>query len=257
MSGKRLVLIVSAIVGALLLMLGGVGFYLVGQAKSSDAVTVDAAVAKFHERDDGTRDIAGAPEPGVYTYAAVGSEAGGAASINVTRDLPAEAQMMVWQQPGGFETELVYSGDHREGARYAVGDDGIAQTWTRTKLSLLGTTSDTDADITPAGLWIAKDLSVGAAWDSTYEADGSTTSYSSKVTGTENVTIGTDEVATVVVERTTKIAGNVTGQWTDTYWWSTELNMPVKMSVEGDSKEGIGTFSQSSTLTLVAGEPRL
>lgn len=255
MLGKRGFLVVLAVVGALLLTAGGVGFWLIAQAKNSDPLTADAAVATFAEADDGTRGVTGAPQPGVYSYAVVGTEAGGAASLNVSRDLPAEARMIIWQQPGGFATRLVYSGDHLEGATYAISDEGVAQTRTRTKLSLLGTTSDTRADIDPAALWIAEDLSIGDSWTSSYEANGSTTSHSTEVTGREAVVVGAEQIDTFVVERTTENTGDVTGRWTDVYWWSPELNMPVKMSVEGESKEGIGVFSQQATLTLTTSRP--
>ncbi|MDH3226617.1 MAG: hypothetical protein OEM67_05955, partial [Thermoleophilia bacterium] len=187
----------------------------------------------------------------------IGTEGGGAASVKVSRELPGQAQMIVWQRPGGFETRLAYSGEHVEGARYELASAGIAQTWSRTKLSLLGTTSDEDAVLDPPALWIPADLSEGAGWEARYEADGSTTTHSSEVTGTETVSVGGSQVEAVVIERTTSITGSVTGQWTDVYWWSAELALPVQMRVEGESREGIGVFSQTATLTLSASEPQV
>jgi hypothetical protein len=257
MTGKSVFLIVLAAVGALLLLAGGVGFWIVVQTKKTDPVTIADAVVEFQNADDGTREVPGAPQPGVYTYDVEGAEAGGAGSVKVSRDLPLQAQMIVWQQAGGYETRLDYSGDHVEGARYVVGDDGIAQTWSRSKLSLLGTTSDDEIEVDPAALWIPEDLSEGATWEASYEADGFSTAHTSRVTGSEPVRVGAEEFDAVVIERTTTYSGDVSGEWTDTYWWSPELRLPVRISVEGESKQGIGVFSQTATLTLSSAEPQV
>jgi hypothetical protein len=255
MSSKRILLIVTAIAGALVLVAGGAGFWIVQQSQSSEALTADAALNTFSEEDDGTRDVAGAPAPGVYVYDAVGKETGGGGPLSATRDLPLEAQMIVWQRPGGYTARVVYSGDHLEEADYVIGDEGTAQTRTRTRLSILGTTSDDETPVEPAALWIPTELKVGDAWDAAYESQGYSTSHSSTVTGTEKVDVGGAPVQTFVIERTTTYTGDLTGAWTDTYWWSTDLSLPVKHSVTGESKEGIGTFSQDSTITLRAAEP--
>lgn len=255
MKQKRVLLIVMGIAGALVLAVGGTGFWLLGQAKKSDAVTAEAALERFQSEDDGTRDVAGAPDPGVYTYDVVGSEAGGAASVKVSRDLPPSAQMTVWQTEGGFRTELVYSGDHLEAASYTVGDEGVAQTATRTRLSILGSTSDDTFEVNPPALWIPAAPTKGDTWEASFEAGGFTTAYASTVTGTEVVTVGAAKIDTVVIERTTTYSGGVTGSYSDTFWWSTELRLPVKIAVKGESKQGIGVFSQDSTATLSSPEP--
>lgn len=246
----------SAVLAALVIV-AGVGLWLINDAKKSEEVTAETVLAAFQDEDDGTRDVAGAPAPGIYTYDAVGSEAGGAASVKVSRDLPAQAQMIVWQQPGGYQARLFYSADHVEEARYTITDEGRALNWTRTKLSLLGSTSDDEAEVSPEALWIPADPKTGDAWEDSYVIDGYTTNYASTVTGTEKVTIGGTELDTIVIERTTVYEGDLSGGWTDTFWWSPELNLPVKLAVTGESQQGLGVFSQESELTLTSTEPRV
>lgn len=256
MRHKRLVITGTAILAALAIV-AGVGLWMLNDAKKSEEVTAETVLAAFQEEDDGTRDVAGAPAPGIYTYDAVGSEAGGAASVKVSRDIPPQAQMIVWQQPGGYQARLLYSEEHIEEARYTISDEGRSMNWIRTKLSLLGSTSDDKFDVSPEALWIPADPKEGDTWESSYVTGDYTTNYSSVVTGTESINVGGTPVDTIVIERVTVYEGSLSGGWTDTFWWSPELNLPVKISVVGESQQGLGVFSQDTELTLSSTEPQV
>ena len=255
MRNKKL-LITSATIVAALLLVSGAGLWLLHEAGSSEEVTAETVLAAFQEDDDGTRDVPGAPAPGVYTYDAVGMESGGAASVKIDRALPPTAKMIVWQQPGGYRTRLVYSDDHLEGFAYTITDEGRALNWMRTRVSLLGSTSDDENPVQPEALWIPADPKKGDTWESTFDVEGDyTTHYASTVVGTETVMVGGESIETVVIERTTTYEGGLTGEWTDTWWWSPDLLVPVKMAVVGESKQGLGVFSQDSELTLSSTAP--
>ena len=255
MNAKRTLLIISAVVGVALLAAGGAGFWFLQEAGTSETVTSDAAVAEFTEGDDGTRDVEGAPAPGVYVYDATGTETGRGGPVSVSRDLPLEAQMIVWQRPGGYTSRLIYSGDHLEEADHTITEEGVAQTRVRTKLTVLGTTTDDETPLSEPQIWIPADPQPGMTWSGGYEADGYGVALSSEVTGTETLQVAGQPVETVVVERTTTYSGGITGGWTDTYWWSPELSLPVKLTVSGESKQGIGSFSQETSITLRSATP--
>lgn len=254
---KKPIVIAGAAVLVALAIVAGVGLWMINDAKKSEEVTAETVLAAFQDEDDGTRDVAGAPAPGIYTYDAVGSEAGGAASVKIERDLPAQAKMIVWQKPGGYQARLLYSADHVEEWAYTITDEGRALNWTRTKLSVLGSTSDDASEVNPEALWIPADPKEGDTWESRFDSDGYTTSFSSTVTGTEKVSVGGQEFDTIVIERVSEYSGDLSGGWTDTFWWSPELNLPVKLAVTGESKQGLGVFSQDSELTLTSAEPQV
>ena len=117
--------------------LAAAGVVLWRSAGSSDPVSQDEALAAFRAAAGGTG-AAGGPAPGVYRYAASGSETGGVGPFAITRSLPAEARLVVTTRPDGWDAEMDYSRQHIESMRVVRHGDELRVTFRRTKVTFAG-----------------------------------------------------------------------------------------------------------------------
>src|SRR5262245_3305108 len=160
---RRRALIVAGVV--VLAGLVAVGLWVWLSGRSSTPVSERRALSDYRERAEGQQaPLAGAPRPGGYTYAATGPERGGRGRAPPGRGRPKGARYIVSPVPGGFEAELDISAQHIEAARFRVERRGLVETWTRTKITLVGIGADDRRSLQPAPLWMPRDPRPGQSW---------------------------------------------------------------------------------------------
>jgi hypothetical protein len=232
------------------------GIWLWRSAHSSTPVPARDAVAAYRE-GAAVRPppAAGLPRPGVYTYRVSGSERGGVGPLGIQRTLPGEAQLIVTALPGGaYQTELDYSREHIEAARYRRTPAGIQITWRRTDITFAGFGRDDRRAVSPSSLYLPAAVRVGRAWTERYRTGDLSVSATSRVVRAERVTVGGRSVPTLVVVTRSVTSGPHPGTRTETIWWAPSLGLEVRRS---DRLRVTGTFAfrESADLSLESAEP--
>lgn len=244
------VLVVIAVIGA--------GVWLWQRAGSSTPVGEDAALRDF--RQDGgavTRPATpGVPRPGVYTFAQRGSERGGAGPVGITRDLPSEARYLVTLAPGGYRERLAISEEHVEETRLRVGPRATRELARRTHVTFLGVGRDDRRELTPPPLRLARPLTVGRRWRSSYTAGTLPVTTTSVVQRAETLEIAGRRYATRVVRTVGDTGGAHPGRRVDVIWWSPALALPLRWTIDMRIG-GPVTLRTQADLTLTSVEPRV
>jgi len=231
------------------------GIWLWRSAHSSTPVPASDAVAAYREGAAGRTPASGLPRPGVYTYRVSGSERGGIGPLGIDRTLPGEARLIVTALSGGvYQTELDYSQEHIEAARYRRTPAGIRITWRRTDITFAGIGRDDRRAVTPPSLYLPAGLRVGRAWTERYRTGDLRVTATSRVVRAERVDVGGRSVPTLVVVTRSETSGPHPGTRTETIWWAPSLGLEVRRS---DRLHVGGTFAfrESADLGLEAAEP--
>jgi hypothetical protein len=249
---RRPVVIAGAVVLAGLV---GAGLWLWLSSRSSTPVSEQRALSTYRARAGTGALEAGAPRPGVYTYAATGSERGGLGPVHLGRGLPAQARYIVSPAPGGFEAELDLSGEHIEAARFRLERRGLVETWTRTKITLVGIGADDRRSLRPAPLWMPRDPRPGQTWHSRYRAGDLAIATTSRAVGRATLRVDGREVPTVVVRIHTVTSGPHSGTRDETIWWAPSLALPVRHDIRMDIG-GTVSFRSNASLALTSLSPR-
>ncbi len=100
-----------------------------------------------------------------------------------------------------------------------------------------------------AGLWRPKSPRPGLKWSAVYrQGDSLAFRRESTVLRQETLTVGDQKVRTWVIQSTERLTGSVDGDERERVWWSPELNLDVKRTIDRDIG---GTVSHHLTATLV------
>lgn len=238
------------VVGVLLAVGAGV---LLTMAGDSDPVSDQDALAAFKAAPAGAIPASG-PDPGVYRYRATGTERGGAGPLTVSRDLPAQALLVVTSRPDGWEAELSYSRQHIEGARYVLRDGAIVVTWRRTKVTFAGFGRDDRRAAEPASVFVPAELVPGHTWTERYRTGDITVASVNRVLRRERLPVGGDPVDTFVIESRSTTTGAHPGTRTELMWWAPSLGLPVRLDVDMDIG-GVFAFRARTRVELVGTAP--
>lgn len=241
---------VLAAVAALLV----VGWVVVQRvAGSSDPVTDRDALAAFNAAPPGVVP-AGGPAPGVYRYRARGSERGGAGPFAISRDIPAEALLVVTPRGSGWDAELSYSHQHIETARYELRDGAIRVTWRRTKITFAGFGRDDRRAIDPPSVFLPAGAAPGARWSEAYRTGDISVKGDNRILRAQRVSVDGANVDVLVVASRATTSGPHPGTRTETLWWASTLGLPVRWDVDMDIG-GVFAFRARTRLELVSAVP--
>ena len=171
------------------------------------------------------------------------------ASLAVTRDVPPEARLVVTRRPDGWESELSYSRQHIEGARYALRDGAVRVTWRRTKVTFAGFGRDDRRSVEPPSLFVRSDVKVGDRWKETFRTGDLTVRADTRVVRTEAVDVDGRTVPTYVISSSSITQGPHPGTRRETLWWAPSLRLPVRWDVDMDIR-GTFTFRTNTSVVL-------
>lgn len=255
---KRKILAAVAVVAVLLAAFGAWTFW----PRGTNEVSEQDAVDDFRDRtttptspeteDDPTTPAI--PEPGVYTFAAEGSEDVKLGPLPAqTRPFPDQVTATVVDEGGGcFQLTLSFFEEHTEDTRYCATEDGLTLV-AHTKHQKIGALSPTgEMSCDPSVL-----LATGQDEQEltcTLDLTGAPVAISASLAGTatagetEEVTIGTETVDVTPLTIVYDVSGDLSGTWTETLWL-TESHLPVRIERTLDLS-GPATFSEQSRLDL-------
>lgn len=248
---RRLPLIVIC-AAVLIVGIGGVLWWKAGQ---TTPVSERAALAGYREDAVSGGDRRG-PAPGVYTYDQVGREKNRFGPLAINRDLPAEARYTITATPDGYREELALAEQHIEGKRFRLRADGARQaTWRRNNITFLGVGRDDRKEINPPALSLPASLPVGRTWSAEYDAGSIHVRERARVLCHQAVRVDGRRHATVVVRTVARSTGVLGGKRVDTIWWSPELHLPLRWTIE-QHLDGRVSLTTTTDLHLRETAPR-
>jgi hypothetical protein len=220
---------------AVIVMLVGAGVWFWTRAGESTQISSGAALAEYGT--PGGRTVAG-PRAGAWTYTARGSETVGLGPLRVTRDLPANARIVVRPAEAGFWRTLALSEEHVESTRFAVSGAGTRAVSRSTKLTVGGLGRTDDVDLVPPPLIYPRTLKVGAHWRLRYALRDMQVDARVRVTGRAVVPVDGQDVPVFVIRTNGGVTGPIAGRRDDTEWYAPSLAMParlvLRMNLSGD-----------------------
>ena len=238
---------------AIALVLVGLGAWWLSRAGSSTQVSEEQAA-----RDYGSADAAampaGAPEAGVWTYTARGDETVGTGPLEVDRELPREARVVVRPAPDGYWRTLALSEEHVEASRLRAEPRGEYLVERVTTLKVAGVGRDDREVLKPPPLAYPRSIEVGDTWTERYMMDKVRVVTSVRVLRSAPVKVGGRDVPTVIIEKLGKVSGPVGGYRNDRLWWSDDLKMPVRWVIS-TKLDGFGSLRTDADLRLAQLEP--
>lgn len=231
------------------------GWWAWNKAHSSTPAGESEALQDFRTKEQAGAAGPRRPRSGVYAYRVSGSETASAGPLAVERDLPARAQMIVRRVSGGYETELRLSEEHVETFGYRVEAAGTRIITSNVKLMFLKFGRDDRRTFQPAPLYVPAKLGVGRTWRSAYKAGTLAVAVTNRVARTESLTVAGRGVRTFVITSRSDTTGAHSGKRIETIWWSPELVLPVRQTVDMDF-DGIVGLKAKARLDLLTLRPR-
>ena len=222
------------------------GVLLWRSAGSSDPVSEDEALATFR-RAQGQAAATGGPAPGVYRYTESGSETGGVGPLAITRNLPAQARLVVTSRADGWDAEMDYSRQHIESMRVARLGGELRVTFRRTKITFAGFGRDDRRAVEPPSLFLPARPSPGARWRESYRTGDINVRVDDRILRRERARVGDRELDVLVVTSHSDTDGPHPGTRDETLWWAPSLAIPVRWDVDMDIG---GTFAFRARLSV-------
>lgn len=254
-SRRALVRFILLPLAAVVLVAAGAGVWAWNEGRRSTQVSEGDALADFRAGGSGGT-VAGGPAPGVYTYDQEGREAGGIGPVSIERDLPAEARYSILAVPGGYQEELALAAEHMEAVRFEpVAGGGRRAVWRRTDITFVGVGRDDRRDLTPPPVDRPAGMRVGSTWTSRYMAGELSVVSRSEVLRAEAVRVGDRDLPALVIRTVGDTTGAHPGRRTDVVWWSDELRMPLRWSIDMRVR-GVARIDTRTELRLRDATPR-
>lgn len=236
---------------AIVLVLVGVGVWFWVRAGQSTEITTGSALAQYGA--PGTRTVAG-PRAGAWTYRAHGEETVGLGPVHVTRDLPAEARIVVRPAPDGYWRSLALSEEHVESTRlrvFAVGTRAVARS---TKVTVAGLGRTDDVTLVPPPLIYPRTLAVGDHWRQRYALRELHVDAQVRVTGRAVLPVNGQDVPVFIIRTSGQITGPMPGHRDDTEWYAPSLGLPVRLTIAMDIT-GTASLKLTADLSLASATP--
>jgi hypothetical protein len=167
----------------------------------------------------------------------------------VSRSVPALAVMVVTPRDTGWETELAYSRQHIEGARYEVRDGAIRVTWRRTDVTFGGFGRDDRRSVEPPSLELPKGAAAGTQWRDSYRTGDITVRTQSRVERRDTLQVDGAQVEVLVIDSRSTTSGAHPGTRNEKIWWAPTLGIPVRWDVDMDIG-GVFSFRSRTRLEL-------
>jgi len=237
--------------------------------RGTSEVTADDALEDFRDRGSTTTTAADAdddggpgtvPSPGVYVFSAEGQE-----EVKLG-PLPAETRpladtvtaVVVDAGDGCFDWTVNLFAEHTEDTRFCW-RDGALTIDEHVKHQQIGALSPTATMLCDPNALPTEDEPT-TTLECTLDLDGGPAAISATVEGeatvaeAEDVTVGDEEVTATPITVSHRVAGDLSGTWEETTWWSGE-GLPVRIERSLDLS-GPATFREDSTLELTDLAPR-
>jgi hypothetical protein len=243
-------------VGAFVVALLVAGFVIYRMLDDTEPVTTEAALELYRANPTPGEARAGLPAPGVYEYDVTGSERLARGPLEIDRELPPLAPMIVRHVESGYETDVRYSDSHLELSRYLMRPRGSFLTFARTVIKTRFTDTTRDRAWAPPLLRLPKVPVVGQTWGGTFTAGDLTLDIKSEVLKREAVAVGEDSIQTSVIEFRQEIRGDYTGRRTETFWYAADRGLIVKYAIES-SLDGPTDFDITAEQTLRSLTPQV
>lgn len=255
---KRILVVISTVV----VVVVGAGAFLLWPRGTSE-VKPEQALKKFRERQNtttthpdhnATSGERSTPSPGVYSYAATGTEVVKLGPLpEENRPLPETVTAVAVDDGDGcFDFTINFFAEHTEENRWCV-DQGALRWASHKKHQKIGALSPTanitcdpnvirTPDAKPQPLECALELTGGPVPVRTSLTGGTTVGEAT------SVEVGGEAVEAVPVTLDFDVVGTVSGKWVEVIWWGPE-NLPVKVERHFDLS-GPVRFKEETTLAL-------
>lgn len=251
----RLITLPFRLVGmAMLLVVIIGGLWLWQEVRSADEASAATALSD-HRAEPGTR-APSLPRAGVWSWEVEGSMKSNILGVGLTRRLPSRAPMIVRHSPKAWEMELRIATELAETWRFIDGDD-LTLIWRRTDVGLLGTRRSEPTALQPAALWLPAQREKGRAWRAAGVRGTTAFLARSSILGRKIVTIGDQEVPTVILRRRVDGKGARTTRMIETWWWAPSLGIPVRISLKGEQVAGPLAVEIDAALRLASLQPEV
>lgn len=247
------ILLIGTAALLVVIAVGGVLFWrTLGE---SDPVLAADALAEYRESPTPGPPAPGLPAPGVYEYRVTGTERLSRGPLDVERDLPDLAPMIVRHRDDGYETDLRYSEQHTELSRYEFRGDGSFVTFARTVVGAAGINTTRDREWTPPLLRLPLGTEVGREWGGPYAAGDLELRIENEILRMEMVDVGGTPVEAAVIESRQDVTGGFTGRRVETFWYSPPRGLVVRYTIES-SLDGDTDFDIAADQTLESLTPQ-
>lgn len=237
---------------AIALVLVGLGAWWLSRAGSSTQVSEEQAARDYGA--GGAATPAGAPKAGVWTYTARGDETVGLGALEIDRELPREARVVVRPAPDGYWRTLALSEEHVEASRLRAEPRGEYLVERVTTLKVAGVGRDDREVLKPPPLAYPRSIEVGDTWTERYVMDEVRVVTRVRVLRSAPVKVGARDVPTVIIDKRGAVSGPLTGFRNDRIWWSDDLKMPVRWVISTEI-DGFASLRTDADLRLAASEP--
>lgn len=212
-------------------VVAGVAAYVLVRDNHSTPVAASAAVSQYRALQ-GSIPPAGAPAPGVYTYATSGWECAGIGSLCLRRSLPHRASVIVTRRGDMLTIQVDLSQQHLEAQRYRITPRGRLLVWQRTRISILGVTQDDAHTLSPeTTLSLPAVLHAGERWTQTFNDEAIPVTTTNTVTRRQTVAVSGHAIPVWLVTSDSRTGGAHPGTEHDTDWHSTQLGLDVEFTI--------------------------
>jgi hypothetical protein len=255
-----------AVLGQLVLALGGWVVVHVLTRESSTPASVSAALDRFRALPPTARDLppalrGRAPEPGVYLYATRGSEV---SHVLGTRHhpYPAHTTITVTTTPHGClrsrwnvlatRWDAVLACPRRDGGWQLVSQSESHE--------FAGHVDRRTYASTPGSRWLPARLAAGVRWSSGCAIEGTTTTDHGIVVGPRTLTLDGRRTRTVLLRTTTRVSGETVGTGTAFTWVLPRTRLIVRRTIVNASRTdtivGSVAYEERAALALSSSRPR-
>lgn len=235
----------------IVVVLVGAGVWFWVRAGESTQISTGSALAQYGT--PGGQTVAG-PRAGAWTYTAHGSETVGLGPVHVTRDLPAEARIVVRPAESGYWRTLALSEEHVEATRMGVAAAGTRAVARSTRVTVAGLGRTDDVQLVPPPLIYPRTIAVGDHWHQQYALRQLHVDATVQVTGHAVLPLDGRDVPVFIIRTRGDITGAMPGHRDDTEWYAPSLGLPVRIVITMDIS-GSASLRLSADLTLASATP--
>jgi hypothetical protein len=226
-----------AVVLLLVVAAVAVGVRTLGARDQADAVDAkDAAgLVADDEQDTGDVPVGDRPDPGTYTYAGSGRESvtalGGSEHV-----FPREIAVVVTLDPEddcAWTSNVVYVKQHIEARRFCTRDGEVVDLGFTREIEFFNQLQETVYECGDDAVRLRPDAKPGDTWTWTCTQDGkeSSSAYTATFIGTEQLSVGGEQVEAFHTKVASKQTGDTVGSDTSEFWLA-ESGLPLRFTAD-------------------------